>query len=45
MIFDRSWQRAECDQQRWEYLFDTGLVSKAQALAWADEVWVDQSDG
>ena len=26
------------------YLFDTGLVSKAEAQAWADEGWADQSD-
>jgi len=45
IMSDWSWQRAECDQQRWEYLFDTGLVCKAEALAWADEVWADQSDG
>jgi len=44
MISDWSWQRGECDQQRWVYLFDTGLVSKAEAQAWADEVWADQSD-
>jgi hypothetical protein len=33
------WQRAEWDQRRWVYLFDTGLVSEAEAQAWAEEVW------
>jgi hypothetical protein len=33
------WRRH--DQERWAYLFDTGIVSKAEADAWADEVWGD----
>jgi hypothetical protein len=28
IICDWSWQRAECDQQRWVYLCDTGLSAK-----------------
>jgi hypothetical protein len=40
-VSDWSWQRAEWDQQRWVYLFDTGLVSEAEARTWADEVWTD----
>jgi hypothetical protein len=35
-----SWQRGEWDQGRW-VLFDTGIVSEAEAQAWADEVWAD----
>jgi hypothetical protein len=31
----------EHNQDRWVYLFDTGIVSKAEADAWADEVWGD----
>ena len=30
-------------QPRWAYLFDIGLVSKAEAQAWADGVWGHQS--
>jgi hypothetical protein len=41
IVSDWSWQRAEWDQQRWVYLFDTGLVSEAEARTWADEVWTD----
>jgi hypothetical protein len=44
IMSDWSWQRRECDQQRWVYLFDTGLVSKAEAQVWADEVWRDNGD-
>jgi hypothetical protein len=44
MISDWGWQREECDQPRWAYLFDTGLVSKAEAQAWADEVWDNRCD-
>ena len=29
------------EQERWVYLFDEGLVSEAQANAWADTVWND----
>ena len=41
IMSDWSWQRGECEQQRWVYLFDTGLVSKAEAHAWADQVWAN----
>jgi hypothetical protein len=34
-------QRIEHEQQRWAYLFDTGIVSKTEAEAWAEEVWGD----
>ena len=34
-------QWREHNQKRWVYLFDTGIVSKAEADAWADEVWGD----
>ena len=34
-------QWREHNQKRWVYLFDTGIVSKAEAGAWADEVWGD----
>jgi hypothetical protein len=44
IISDWSWQRGEWDQQRWAYLFDAGLVSKAEAQAWANEVWGDHSN-
>jgi hypothetical protein len=30
--------------QRWEYLFAAGLVSDAEANAWADEVWGESGD-
>lgn len=36
-----SWQQGEWNQQRWVYLFDTGLVSAVKAKAWADEIWGD----
>jgi hypothetical protein len=32
-------QMVDLDQQRWAYLFDTDLISEAEAEAWADEVW------
>lgn len=32
-------QFTEYDQQPWEYLFDTGLVSSGEANEWASEVW------
>jgi hypothetical protein len=37
-------QRREHEQPRWAYLFDTGIVSKAEAQAWADEVWTDHQE-
>ena len=43
IVSDWSSQRDHA-QPRWAYLFDTGLISKADAYAWANEVWVDQSD-
>src|SRR5262249_57601042 len=44
IVSDWSAQLAQWDQQRWEYLFDTGLVSKAEAQAWAEEVWPEPRD-
>jgi hypothetical protein len=41
IISDWTNQWREHDQERWAYLFDTGIVSKAEADAWADEVWGD----
>jgi hypothetical protein len=41
IISDWTNQWREHDQKRWVYLFDTGIVSKAEADAWADEVWGD----
>lgn len=32
------------DQHRWEYVWEEGLVSKAEAESWADEVWGDDYD-
>jgi hypothetical protein len=43
IISDWTNQWREHDQQRWAYLFDTGIVSKTEADAWADEVWGDGS--
>ena len=31
--------RSAGEQQRWAYLFNTGLISKEEADAWAEEVW------
>jgi hypothetical protein len=41
IISDWTHQCRQHDQERWAYLFDTGIVSKAEADAWADEVWGD----
>ena len=41
IISDWTSQWRQHDQERWAYLFDTGIVSKAEADAWADEVWGD----
>jgi hypothetical protein len=41
IISDWTNQWREHYQERWAYLFDTGIVSKAEADAWADEVWCD----
>ena len=41
IVSDWTNQWREHDQERWAYLFDTGMVSEAQADAWADEVWGD----
>lgn len=32
------------DQQKWESLFGTGLISEAEASTWASEVWQDNGD-
>ena len=44
IVSDWARQRGEWDQQRWAYLFGTGLVSKAEAQSWADEVWADHRE-
>ena len=31
--------KSQCEQQRWAYLFGTGLISEPEANAWADAVW------
>ena len=36
-------QRREHGQECWAYLFDTGIVDKAEAEAWADVVWSDST--
>jgi hypothetical protein len=36
---DWSDQNTTCEQPRWENLFSTGLISKSEANAWAEEVW------
>jgi hypothetical protein len=41
---DWACQNGQWEQQRWVYLFDTGLISKAEANAWADEVWPSEPD-
>ena len=32
-------QRDSWEQERWAYLFDTGLIDTDEAARWADEVW------
>ena len=32
-------QRNEWDQERWAYLFDEGLINRATANSWAEEIW------
>ena len=40
------WDNQESNgQQRWAYLFKTGLISKEDADAWAEEVWPSKQDG
>jgi hypothetical protein len=34
----------ESEQPRWACLFNTGLISKAEADAWAEEVWPSEND-
>jgi hypothetical protein len=41
---DWAYQNGEWEQQRWVYLFGTGLISKAEANAWADAVWLREPD-
>jgi hypothetical protein len=45
-IISRDWrsQHDELDQQHWECLLDTGLVSELEAHAWGREVWESGSD-
>ncbi len=37
-------QRLDHEQQRWAKVVTPGLVSEAEANAWADEVWLDHED-
>ena len=38
--------RGDCDQPRWEYLFDEGQIDASSAHAWADAVWgTDDAEG
>jgi hypothetical protein len=43
IVKDWKYQRNDCSQERWGYLFGTGLVGEGEgegeAAAWADEVW------
>jgi hypothetical protein len=32
-------QRNEWDQERWDYLFDEGLINETTANSWAEEIW------
>jgi hypothetical protein len=32
--YQRGWE-----QQRWAYLFGTGLISEAEAIGWREDVW------
>jgi hypothetical protein len=41
---DWTGQNLEWEQQRWVYLFNTGLISEPEANAWADEVWPGEPD-
>jgi hypothetical protein len=36
--------RSAGEQQRWAYLFNTGLISKEEADAWVEEVWPSEID-
>ncbi len=40
-LIQRFWQGHvyDWDQGRWAYLFDEGLIDRATADAWADEIW------
>jgi hypothetical protein len=39
-IITSRWKRLRDDgQERWAYLFGTGLISNRVATKWADEVW------
>jgi hypothetical protein len=35
-------QYHDCGQERWAYLFGTGIVDEAEAESWADEVWEEE---
>ena len=37
-------QRNEWDQERWTYLFDEGLINRATANYWAEEIWPQYND-
>jgi hypothetical protein len=37
-------QNKAWEQQRWAYLFYTGLISEVEAEAWADEVWPSEKE-
>ncbi len=39
---DWEWQSDQCCQERWEYLFDSGLIDEATAVQLREEVWDDE---
>jgi hypothetical protein len=44
-IISADWtSHRESEQPRWACLFNTGLISKAEADAWAEEVWPSEGD-
>lgn len=49
-LMQKFWQGHvyDWDQGRWIYLFDEGLIDRATADAWADEIWppeVEEDEG
>ena len=41
---DWEWAKDTWDQQRWAYLFDTGLIDNVMAEKLAEDVWGDEQD-
>ncbi len=39
---DWEWAKDTWDQQRWAYLFDTGLIDNVMAEKLAEEVWEEE---